>query len=112
MAKIIHGRRKTKWKPWSVEDRRFLALSLAGEVGEICNLIKKDWRDGETRPRQKRIRSEIGDAAVYLELLKIAYQVDLEKENGPKLMRLAKRKWPETLRHLKAAGDMLRMLSG
>jgi hypothetical protein len=32
--------------PYASDDERFLAISLAGEVGELCNMIKKRWRDG------------------------------------------------------------------
>src|ERR1700739_3058699 len=31
-------------KPGSAEDIRFLSFALFGEVGELANLIKKDWR--------------------------------------------------------------------
>ncbi len=60
------------------EDRRFLALALAGEVGEALNLIKKDWR-GDGGDRRPALIEELADIAVYLELLARVYGVDLDK---------------------------------
>lgn len=61
---------------YSNTDIRFLALALAGEVGELCNLIKKEWRDGvDNREEQK---DEVADCRVYLEL--IAKCLDMEGE--------------------------------
>ncbi len=52
---------------YSSNDIRFLALALAGEVGELCNLIKKEWRDGADNHEEQR--DELADCRVYLELI-------------------------------------------
>lgn len=43
------------------------ALALAGETGELCNLIKKRFR-GDTIP-DRMIQDEIADVFIYLDLL-------------------------------------------
>src|SRR4051794_33939646 len=48
-------------------EEHFLALALAGEVGEVCNMVKKRWRDGADLTEE--IRDEIADSRMYLELL-------------------------------------------
>lgn len=59
---------------YSNTDVHFLALALAGEVGELCNLIKKEWRDGVDNREEQR--DEIADIRVYLEL--VAKCLDME----------------------------------
>lgn len=63
----IHQRVVKKWQPGTDEDIRFLALALAGEAGELANLIKKDWR-GDLIDWRK-VNDKIADIRVYLELL-------------------------------------------
>jgi NTP pyrophosphatase (non-canonical NTP hydrolase) len=62
--------------PWSVEDTRFLTLALCGEVGELANLIKKDWRGDKVE--FGKIRDELADVRIYLQLLSVALNVDLD----------------------------------
>ena len=66
--------------PYSNTDERFLALALAGEVGELCNLIKKRWRDNVDLTEE--CRDEIADCRVYLELLAKCFDIE-----GPNLRR-------------------------
>lgn len=52
-----------KWGPLAGADRvRFLALALCGEVGELANLIKKDWR-ADVGSRREAIKEELADVA-------------------------------------------------
>lgn len=62
---------------YSNTDERFLALALAGEVGELCNMIKKRWRD-ETDLTEE-CRDEIADIRVYLELLAKCFDIEGSK---------------------------------
>ena len=81
----------------SDEDRRFLTLALAGEVGELCNLIKKQWRGDmstHSRPFLDGLNEELADVRIYLELLAQMYGVDLDLACEAKLPVLHKR-WPE-----------------
>lgn len=44
----------------------FMANALAGEVGELCNVVKKIARDGETPERWKHFDEEAVDVMIYL----------------------------------------------
>ena len=44
----------------------YLAIGLSGEVGEICELVKRRIRGDENQPSDEDIANEIGDAAFYL----------------------------------------------
>lgn len=61
---------------WSVAQ---WACALAGEVGELCNLVKKDFRRkdaGDTVTRQM-LSDEIADIAIYLDLLAARLGIDV-----------------------------------
>ena len=97
-----------KGKPlYGTEDKRFLALALAGEVGELLNLIKKEWRaesgyklpyDAETF--KKECRLELADIRMYLELLARCFDADLDKACEEKNAILLER-WPEVAEEIK-----------
>lgn len=73
--KIVH-----RFPKFFSEDVRFLTLALAGEVGELCNLIKKNWRDGTDVKAE--IRDEIADIYVYHQLLTVQATKPREGEYG------------------------------
>lgn len=53
-----------RWGNLEGEERlRFLALALAGEAGELCDVIKKQWRDGHDR--RDLLVDELADVANY-----------------------------------------------
>ena len=54
------------------------ACALAGEVGELCNLIKKDFRGrpGDTIT-ERMLADEIADVAIYLDLLAARLGINL-----------------------------------
>ena len=66
----------------------FLALGLAGEVGEVCNLIKKQERDGADHT--ERIKEELGDCLWYLSQLCAKYS-SLEEVAAQNLEKLEER---------------------
>ncbi len=70
------------------DDRRHLVMALAGEVGELCNLVKKDWRKewgDDPGDLSREIGSEIADCAILLHLVARAYSVDLEEAAAEKM---------------------------
>lgn len=73
---------------YSNTDERFLALALAGEVGELCNMIKKRWRDGVDLTEE--IREELADIRVYLELLAKCFDIEGEKLDDRVIQKLIK----------------------
>ena len=59
----------------------FLALALAGEVGEVCNYIKKHMRgDFKMDILQANLRAELPDILIYLVMLADNLGIDLETE--------------------------------
>ena len=82
----------------SDNDRRYLALALGGEVGEMQNLVKKEWR-GDLKKTQKaelhhKIAMELADIRIYLEHLADAYGVNLDEACETKTEEL-KQRWPQ-----------------
>ena len=73
---------------YSNEDERFLALALAGEVGELCNMIKKRWRDGADLAEE--IKDEIADIRIYLELIAKCFGIEGEKLDHRVYLKLEK----------------------
>ncbi len=69
----------TKFPPQGQEDIKFLSLALAGEVGELCNIIKKWWR-GDGTLNIDEVGEEMSNIRVYLELLSMCFGMDLDQE--------------------------------
>lgn len=105
----IHETIHKKWAAYSDEDRRYNALSFAGEVGEVLNLLKKDWR-GDPGDRAPDLADELADCRIYLELLAKCVRATLprlEEEQHPD----AKDVTPDdvrcaALRLMKLTGDL------
>jgi hypothetical protein len=49
-----------------VPDLTFFRLALAGEVGEVLNVVKKMMRDGHTPELQSALAGELADVRIYL----------------------------------------------
>lgn len=50
----------------------FFTLALAGEVGELTNIVKKIWRDGESPELWQKFDEEMVDILIYfVELLNV-----------------------------------------
>jgi NTP pyrophosphatase (non-canonical NTP hydrolase) len=101
-AQVIHELVVKRWEPYSQEDQRFLALALAGEVGELCNVVKKQWRGDALPNAPAMIEEELADIRIYLELLALAFDVDLDDACEGKMPEL-ERRWPETATAIAAA---------
>jgi NTP pyrophosphatase (non-canonical NTP hydrolase) len=78
----------------SMGERIFLGLAISGELGELNNLIKKEWRDGEDLERQGEIRKEIADVYIYLLHLARSYGGTPEEFAIEKTKELVIR-WPQ-----------------
>lgn len=61
LNEIVSGRRSIL--PRGKNRRRFLALALMGEAGELGNQVKKQWRDG--KDRTPKTRAELFDVYAY-----------------------------------------------
>jgi NTP pyrophosphatase (non-canonical NTP hydrolase) len=98
-ADIIHRTVASGLKHYTKEDARFLAVFLAGEVGELCNLIKKEWMEefGVAKSqgdKREAIKFELADVRISLELLAKCFDVNLERACGEKLT-ICEARWPE-----------------
>lgn len=60
-------------------DIRFFALALAGEAGELANVVKKAWRDGKPLNREAALE-ELAGTACYLVGMAAALECDLDTE--------------------------------
>jgi NTP pyrophosphatase (non-canonical NTP hydrolase) len=73
--------------------RIMAALGLAGETGEVCDIIKKHlFHDHELD--QPKLEKELGDVLWYLAVLSHAYGLDLEQVAQTNIAKL-KRRYPE-----------------
>lgn len=71
----------------------FLGLALPGEVGEMCNDIKKMWRDGRTPELEAKLRKEVSDVKIYLYHIEQWLGGDADQDCADKLAELMVR-WP------------------
>ncbi len=83
-----------RWFPESAESVAFTTLALAGEVGEVANIVKKIER-GSLRWTDAKVRydlaMEIADVYTYLVVLAGQCGVDLEKAYAAKRIENAQR---------------------
>jgi NTP pyrophosphatase (non-canonical NTP hydrolase) len=98
-ADIVHRTVASGLEPYGKQDLRFLSLFLAGEVGEFCNLIKKEWMEefGVAKSqgdKKDSIRLELADIRICLELLAKCVGVDLDAACAEKLA-IYEARWKE-----------------
>jgi NTP pyrophosphatase (non-canonical NTP hydrolase) len=99
----IHATVIKAWPAWSDEDRRFLALALAGEVGELLNVVKKAWRGDDDPSYEGKIAEELADARIYLELLARAHGMDLDAACTEVVRTKLRARWPQCAPEIDAA---------
>jgi NTP pyrophosphatase (non-canonical NTP hydrolase) len=77
----------------SFERTNFFALALAGEVGELCNLLKKIWRGDEYNEAEmrKKLADEMADIQIYIHHLAEELGIDLEEACRNKAIELKER---------------------
>jgi NTP pyrophosphatase (non-canonical NTP hydrolase) len=68
----------------SVPLTQFYALGMAGEAGEVCNVVKKGWR--KSRHDGEPLGGELADVFTYLLLLADETDVDLVAEYEAKVL--------------------------
>lgn len=65
----------------NLQGLQFLTLSLAGEVGELVNCVKKVIRGDEKFESSKvKIKEELTDVFIYT--IKLAYQMNIDLEES------------------------------
>lgn len=74
--------RNALWDSEGVLDEAFHAVELAGETGELCNIIKKRLRERlglrGSRASTDQLIGEFGDVLIVLSLLANACNIDLK----------------------------------
>jgi hypothetical protein len=78
----------------SLEEVVFLGLALGGEAGEMNNIIKKMWRDGQNEETARALPMECADVMIYMDHLLNALNVQVTAIICAKLQELVLR-WPE-----------------
>lgn len=63
----------------TISNLGFVGLALGGEVGELQNIIKKMWRDGESEKLWAAFDEEVVDVIIYLGILLDISHTDLLK---------------------------------
>lgn len=87
LQKEFDGKHKGNFK-WNskvtdsnIEMLEFLLVSLTGEVGEVANIVKKIVRgDFKLDEKKPDIQEELADVFIYL--LKLSYQLDIDLEKA------------------------------
>lgn len=75
--------RQAAWCPGQIPDLSFRGNELAGETGEVCNVIKKlererfGWRG--SRDTLSHLAEELADVVICADLIGIATGIDLEQ---------------------------------
>lgn len=72
--------------PYDDADGEFLAIGLGGEAGEVLNEFKKWMRGDYTKEEfRAKLRGELGDVRVMLELVARYADIDLDEVTEEKL---------------------------
>lgn len=81
----INWKRAKELPDYDIKSPLYYAVATAGEVGELCNLVKKWYRgtefdrDGVTPIDSKLLGKEAADIVIYLELFCNEIGIDLNK---------------------------------
>lgn len=67
------------------------ACALAGEVGELCNLLKKRYGRNDTSIPSKDIADEVADVYIYLDLLATCLDMDMAEVVRAKFNRTSEK---------------------
>ncbi len=87
--------RKTAVYPKIGENFFYPTLGLAGEAGEVCEIVKKIHRDRGDVPSdedRERISAELGDVLWYIAQVASEFNLDLDDVAAHNLEKLASRK--------------------
>jgi len=80
---------KKQWDDPKFE-RMYLAMSIAGEAGEVIEIIKKHVRDG-TEINLEKLKLELGDVLWYIAALSDAFDLNLDDVAVANIDKLRKR---------------------
>ena len=79
--RFANVQRNKEWDPDNEINALFRGIELSGEVGEICNIVKKLERERiglrGSRATIFELASELADGQITLDLLAMHYSIDL-----------------------------------
>lgn len=80
--------------PYSDDDGIYLTLGVAGEAGEVADVVKKLVRQDFANKEEflAKLREEMADLRIYLELLAHCTETDLDMEVERKL-QIVEERW-------------------
>ena len=78
----------------SLDEAIFLALAAGGEMGELQNVVKKMWRDGQDQELSVAVAKEAADVLIYMDHFLNAFRLQATAIIVAKLQELVDR-WPE-----------------
>lgn len=83
LLRVRNNERQVLWDPDRLTDSSFHSNELAGEVGEVCNVIKKLERERlgirGSRDTIEHLAEEIADVVICADKLAARYGIDLEQ---------------------------------
>lgn len=92
--------RNNEWDPDNKITGLFRVLEFAGEVGELCNVVKKLERERMGLPGSRTtlldFASELADCQITLDLLAMQYTIDLAEATRLKFNETSKKLGWET----------------
>ena len=84
----------------TLEEVAFLALAMGGEMGELQNVVKKMWRDGQDEELSKALPMEIADVMIYMDHFVKSLNLSVTHIIVAKLQELVIR-WPHLFKDWK-----------
>ena len=69
----------------------YMGLCITGEAGELVNVLKKIWRDGDSEKLREQLGEELVDVMIYIFKLILVGEIDFDKAWKRKLKILYKR---------------------
>jgi len=55
------------------------SLGIAGESGEVVDVVKKIWRDGDSPQKREDLEEELCDLLIYIAKMVVIGEIDIEK---------------------------------
>lgn len=98
--------KKMEITPGSLDEAIFLTLAASGEMGELANVVKKMWRDGQNADLSEKLTEELADVFIYLDHLVQLFQLQPSHICAKKLQALTER-WPDYFKDWAPVGAMV-----
>lgn len=70
----------------------YAGLCITGEAGELVNVIKKIWRDGDSEGLRTQLAEELVDVMIYVCKLILVGKIDFDKAWKRK-QKILRKKW-------------------